>query len=291
MDIKQLEYFICVAEYLSFTKAAEKFYISQTAISQQIKNLEKSLSVQLFIRNNRNVSLTPAGKAFLKKVKIIINEMNEAIHETAKIALGYNGSLNIGFTRGHNPHIVYSLTKKFINQYPDIDITIIDDNMGNLYEQLKNKTLDLIFSVDFNLNDIKEFESLTINTEQICAVMNCTHPLAHSKKLNRSDLKNEKFVFLERSEAPTGYDKMISNCIRDGFSPNLVKHCNSLESLSLLIRLGIGISLFPKFHLSAFTDDLVFIPLEGEEEEIKHVLIWNTLNSNPAMELFLKSIK
>ena len=113
MDIKQLEYFICAAELLNFTKAAEKFYISQTAISQQIKSLEESLNVQLFVRSNRKVMLTPAGKVFFEKAKIVVNEINDAVDAAGKANSGYNGTLKIGFTRGHNPYIMSSCKSDF----------------------------------------------------------------------------------------------------------------------------------------------------------------------------------
>ncbi|MEN8076029.1 LysR family transcriptional regulator [Clostridioides difficile] len=291
MDIKQLEYFICVAELLNFTKAAEKLYISQTAISQQIKSLEDSLNVKLFIRNNRKVSLTPAGEAFYKKSKLIVNDVNEAINEAVKTASGYNGSLKIGFTSGHSTFIIYNLVKRFLMKYPDIDITILDDNFGNLYEDLNNKNLDLVFSVDFNLKEIKNFRFLHLNSDYLYVIMNKDHPLSQRKSLCRSDLKNEKFVFMNRKEVPLGYDKFVSNCINAGFSPNIVKHCNSLESLSLLIKLGIGITILPKFHIDDFEDDLIFIPLRNEEFKIDNVLIWNEFNSNPTVNLFLKHLE
>lgn len=291
MDTKQLEYFIAAAELLNFTKAAQKFFISQTAISQQIKSLEDSLNVKLFIRNNRSVSLTPAGSTFFKRAKEIINDLNNAVDETVKRSLGYNGSLKIGFTRGHNSYILYKLTQNFINIHSDVDISIIDDNLGTLYDKLNNNDLDLIFGIDFNLKESKDFQSIPIYSEPVYAIMNTNHPLANSEKLHRSDLKDEKFVFLRRDEAPAGYDTMISKCIKCGFSPNIVKHCNSLESLSLLVKLGIGVTFFPKFQFSDLTDSLKFIPLDDDTELINHVLIWNNSNANPAINLFLKTIE
>ena len=291
MDIKQLEYFICVAELLNFTKAAEKFYISQTAISQQIKSLENSLNVKLFIRNNRKVCLTPAGESFYKKSKLIVNDLNEAISEAVKTASGYNASLKIGFTSGHSTSIIYNLIKSFLIKYPDIDITILDNNFSNLYEDLNNKNLDLVFSVNFDLKNIKNFKFLHINSDYPYVIMNKEHPLANHKTICRSDLKNEKFVFIDRKESSLGYDKFISNCINAGFSPNIVKHCNSLESLSLLIKLGIGITILPKFHINDFEDDLIFIPLANEVFKIDNVLIWNESNSNPTVDLFLKHLE
>lgn len=290
MDTRQLEYFIAVAELLNFTKVAEKFYISQTAISLQIKSLEESLNAQLFIRNNRNVNLTPAGQAFYKEAKLILNKINEAINTTAKIASGHDGILKIGFIRGHNTHIIYDLLEKFRLQFPNVDISIMDANIGILCEHLENNSLDLIFSIDFNLEEHNNFKWISLANEPIYAVMCNNNPLSKKLKLKRSDLKNEDILFVDRSEAPSGFDGMITNCIQSGFSPKIVKQCNSLESLLLMVKLGIGITIFPKFISSNSTDNLVFIPLEGINEYVKYVLLWNINNSNPAINLFLDCI-
>ena len=121
--------------------------------------------------------------------------------------------------------------------------------------------------------------------------MNNSHPLAKHKILNRSDLKKEKFVFMHRKEVPLGYDTFVSNCLEFGFSPNIVKHCNSLESLSLLIKLGVGITILPKFHIHDFENDLTFIPLKDEIFKIDNVLIWNENNTNPTVNLFLNHLE
>lgn len=290
MDFKQLKYFICIAEVLNFTKAAEKFYISQTAMSQQIKSLEDSLNIKLFTRNNRKVSLTPAGEVFYKKCKLIVRDIDNAVNEAVKTASGYTGSLKIGFTSGHSTPLIYELIKNFIKKYPNIDINILDSNLSNLYEGLNNKDLDLVFSINFNLSDSNNLKFLSLNSEYLYVIMNKTHPLAKNTLLSWSDLKNEKFIFMNRKEISLGYDKFISNCIKYGFSPNIIKHCNSLESLSLLIKLGFGISILPKFNIYNIEDDLIFIPLENEQFEINNVLIWNDSNLNPTADLFLKEL-
>lgn len=89
MNTKQLEYFISVAENLSFTKTAEKFYISQTAVTQQIKALEEQINVTLFTRSKRHVELTPAGKVFLSEARTIIKNINDAIAKTQQFAHGF----------------------------------------------------------------------------------------------------------------------------------------------------------------------------------------------------------
>lgn len=117
--------------------------------------------------------------------------------------------------------------------------------------------------------------------------MNKDHPLAKCKSLDMADLKKEKFVFIDRKEVPLGYDKFVNNCVKSGFSPNIIKHCSSFESLSLLIKLGIGITILPKFNVSGLGDNLVFVPLK-DEITVNNVLIWNENNLNATVNLFLK---
>lgn len=290
MDTRQLEYFLSVAELLNFTKAAEKFYISQTAISQQIKSLEESLGVQLLIRNSRKVVLTPAGETFYKEAKFIVQQMDTAIKNTIKTASGYKGKLRIGFIRGNNIPSLHSLLCKFHSQFPEIDITFTDDNIENLCEQLSNKSLDLIFSIDFNLEEYEKFSWRLLDKEPIYAIMNINHALARKIKLKRSDLKNEHFVFLNRSVSHYGFDKMISCFVKSGYSPKIVKHCSSIETILLMVELGIGITLLPKSTSIPENYNLIHIPLEGSDEYVNSVLVWHDDNINPTIDLFLKSI-
>ena len=100
MNIQQLRYFLVLADTLSFTKTAEKYYISQTAVSNQIKALEEKLGVQLFQRDNRKVILTPAGKVFVKEAKSIITRIEEAVQHTKDAAEGFVGEIHVGYQRG-----------------------------------------------------------------------------------------------------------------------------------------------------------------------------------------------
>ena len=109
MNTKQLEYFISVAESLSFTKTAEKFYISQTAVTQQIKALEEQIQVILFTRSKRHVELTPAGKVFLSEARTIVKNINDAIIKTQQFANGFFGTLNIGVLIGYEKNKILSI--------------------------------------------------------------------------------------------------------------------------------------------------------------------------------------
>ena len=102
MNIQQLRYFLVLADTLSFTKTAEKYYISQTAVSNQIKALEEKLGVQLFQRDNRKVLLTPAGKVFVKEAKSIITRIEEAVQHTKDEDQGFGGEIPVGIIKSYH---------------------------------------------------------------------------------------------------------------------------------------------------------------------------------------------
>lgn len=291
MDTKQLEYFVAVAELLNFTKAAEKFFISQTAMSLQIKSLEQSLNCQLFYRNNRKVSLTSSGLVFYKEAKLILSQVDKAKKSVYKINSGYSGILKIGYINEHNTPSMYKLVSDFHAKYPSIDLTIIDDTIENLSSMLANNSLDLIFSIDFDLKEYSKFSSLILESQKIYAIVYKNHKFANKKSIKRFSLKDENLISLDRNIAPYGFDKMIGECIKCGFSPKIVKQCSSIETLLLNVSLNLGISIFPKFTQSTFDDRLIYIPLEGENEFINSIVVWNDTNTSQSLELFINTIQ
>ncbi|MDS0524199.1 LysR substrate-binding domain-containing protein [Clostridium sp. SHJSY1] len=287
MDTRQLEYFVAVADCLNFTKAAQQFYISQTAISQQIKSLEENLKVKLFKRNNRSVELTSAGNIFYKDAKFIIAKTNEAINKVQLTTSGYSGFLNIGIIPGHEQSYLPKLLRNFRRQYPLIDICIKEDNIENLNKQLQEGLLDVTFNVDFSLDKYKNIRWKSLTKHPLYAVLYKNHPLSKEKKLTRNFLRNENFIFIKRSAAPYGFDRMISNCIDCGFSPKIAHKTDSIDTMFLMIKAEMGITIFPKYFEN---DDLVFIKMDGENEYIESVLAWNSTNANPVLSTFLDNV-
>lgn len=116
MNLQQLEYFLALAKLLNFTRVAEKYYISQTAVTQQIKSLEEQLGVKLFNRTKRYVELTLAGSIFVKEAQAIIDRTNEAIAKTQAAEIGFCGAIDVGFIKGYEystfPKTVQNFRKK-----------------------------------------------------------------------------------------------------------------------------------------------------------------------------------
>lgn len=294
MNTKQLEYFISVAETLSFTKTAEKFYISQTAITQQIKSLEEQIQVTLFIRNKRRVELTPAGKVFLCEAKTIVKNINDAIMKTQQFANGFFGTLNIGVLIGYEKNKLQQYLKVFSKTYPNISMDICTNEMTDLLSSVKDNLMDLVFVINPENQPLNDFEYKPVEKYSLVALLPLGHPLYNEDFIHLCDLQHEKFIFVKESGDEYGQKSMIQNRYREaGFIPNIVQRSNDLNTIQSMVASDMGVCVLPSFCISdtMVENNIAVVPIyEEEEKRIEVVAAWNKNNTNPALKKFISII-
>ena len=146
MLFRQMKYFTTVVECNSFTEAAERCYISQSAISQQIRALEKELGVELIHRENRKFTLTPAGEYFYGQSKGILEEVEDIRRETIRIGQDAELQLRIGYLRCYSGQELHEAVAEFSRLYPETAISIVNGTHEELYDLLRFGGVDLILS-------------------------------------------------------------------------------------------------------------------------------------------------
>jgi len=297
MQIRQLEYFVAVCEELNFTKAAQQFYISQTAVSLQIKALEEELGVLLLTRTNRKVSLTSAGKTFLEDARAIIRRAHDAA-ERAKIAnTGISGQLNIGYVKGFEKNLLPDVLAEYHAQYPNISFSLVRDNVAELYNGIFNEQLDLIFNILYSFDDMadmKEMEYILIKEYPLLALMPVSHPLSHRASIRREELKGYPFIDIKKNDNKYGEVKTIANSFAQaGFIPDVRYVSDDIETSILAVAAGLGYALLPSYITDniAIREKVTAIPIEGEERQIPIIAAWNRQNDNTAIYPFLTIIK
>ena len=296
MNRNQLKYFVAAAESRSFTKAAEQFYISQTAITQQIRTLEETLDCQLFDRTTRPVSLTPAGRAFLVEAKAIIERMDRAQEKVSEASKGMTGSLRIGYVRGYERSSLSATMCKFHNHHSNILMTFYRGYTDVLAAGLINDEYDIIFTWD-STNLAQESAICLAPYEQVrlMAVLYTSHPFAQRNKLVRSDLKSESLIFASQSTEKDSFgDSFFLNLYKDaGYRPNIIARCPDAESALMMVAAEEGVSILPEYCVSKLynAENLVFVPLEGEKESQEIVVAWRRDSTNPALALMLESLQ
>jgi DNA-binding transcriptional LysR family regulator len=287
MDIRQLKYFISVAECLNFTKAARMNFISQTAISQQIRALEQQLGTRLFHRNNRSVQLTSAGQVFYQEAKFIVTKMEEAINKTIQKDYNNKRSLTFGFEIPIVTNLIPKVIQNFYITYPDIIMSIHQNSIPNIRKNLENGKIDVALLPSHGLESISGLTWKIVIKDFFCAVLYFDHPLANLPKISLTDLVNQPFVTIDREQAPDTHEALDRNFEKFGFTPNFVGFGPYLETVLLLVKSKMGITLLPKHMIRYADSDLKFIDLE-ESISIDYVVAWMKDNSNPSIPLFLK---
>ncbi|SIT02935.1 LysR family transcriptional regulator [Alicyclobacillus vulcanalis] len=294
LDLRQLRYFIKVAERLNFTEAANELFVAQSAVSQQIAELEKKIGVPLFIRNKRFVRLTSAGQRLYQDVVPLMHRMEEAIHTARLVHEGLVGALRIGFLAPHVRAFLPDLIKEFKRQYPDIDLTLNHYHHGMLLQYIDAGELDLAITTPFGLHRVEGIVQEVIRTEPFAVVLHRNHPLASRDRLQISDLRHEPFIIHNRQDSPAGFfDYTIQLCSRHGFVPNIVSQPRFVDTVLVLVEAELGIAILPQsleHHYSA--PDLRFIPIaDAENDVLQLVMVWKENHNNPSLPLWVNTCR
>jgi len=267
MNTKQLEYFVSLAETLSFTKTAQKFYISQTAVTNQIKALENNLSTKLFDRTNHYVQLTPAGNVFLSQAKTILQKIEEATEKVHLATVGFVGLLRIGFVKGYEKTSFSKLIFHLHHQYPNISTSFFRGSEKELYDKLSNSELDIVFNTCNEKEIPASLDAHLIKRYSLKVVVHPTHPLATRKSASLGDLTGE--TIFKYTEFP------------------------DIESILLMVSANMGIAMLPSFSVRYLNQSqhLMMIPLNDESAYADIAAVWSSESHNPALSTLIQIIK
>ena len=293
MNLNQLRYFVSVAENGSFTKAAVQHYISQTAITQQIHTLEETIGVKLLDRNSRPVSLTPAGKVFLKEAREVLGKMDAALLRTREASTGLEGELRLGYTKGYEHSDLPKYLRSFHQEYPNVLISCYRCDTDMLASGLMNGDYDVIFTWDStNLRQEESLQLQVVERVPLRVALYANHPLARRSELSRRDLKQENILFM----SPSGTGESFGDAFyirlyqQAGYQPNILLRSNDMESILMMVAAEEGISIVPEYShpWDVGTENVVFVPLSGEDETEEILIAWRKNDDHPALRHFIQ---
>jgi len=290
MDTKSLKYFLAVAEHRNFTKASEQLYITQSALSHHIAELESELSTKLFIRTTRSVNLSPSGEILYRSARDLISRFDQLATEIHKVDSGASGELVIGHLFSPFKDFLPEFTRYFQTEYPDVEIRFVRKNMGPLFETFSRGEIDVLFTMSFDIKEMQGVEWKPLFPDGMSLVVRFDHPLANVKTIDYAMLRDEPFITLEEVETPRFYPLLIQVCAARGFVPNIVSTPTTVEGVLMAVKAGFGIAIMPTSIGSYFVHDLQFIEMEGEDIKFSDAVAWRKGNDNPAVPLFLSAL-
>ena len=246
LELRQLRYFVEVAEREHISEAAEHLHVAQSAISRQIANLEDELGTVLFERVGRNVKLTPIGKIFLEHSITALKAIDFAVKQVEEYLDPAKGTIKIGFPTSLASYVLPTVISAFKKEYPDVHFQLRQGSYRYLIDAVKNRELNLAFLGPVPQKD-ESINSTILFSEKIHALLPANHPLAKQDKINLTDLRKEEFVLF-----PEGFilhKVVIDACKSAGFVPSTASKGEDMDALKGLVAAGIGITLLPESSL------------------------------------------
>ncbi|MEN4825631.1 transcriptional regulator CynR [Pseudomonas sp. P39-UII1] len=268
MLARHIQYFLAVAEHLSFTKAAAALHVSQPALSQQVRQLEESLGAQLFDRSGRTTRLTDAGDVYLLYARRAHQELREAknaIHDVSDLS---RGSLRIAVTPTFTTYLVGPLIEAFHSRHPKITVNLKEISQERIEELLLAGELDV--GIAFDEINTPDIEAIPLLNETLALVVNRKHRLAEERAITSKGLSVESLVLLSTEFATR--DQIDRYCRKHAIRPQVQMEVNALGAVIEIVRRTHLSTLLPA-RIALAHDDLVAITLEPERLQRTAVLL------------------
>lgn len=248
MEIRQLRYLIKVAETRSFSEASRLCFLSQSAISQQIKLLEGELDTQLFLRSTHVVSLTEAGEELLPLARQALKSFETCQEHINGIRGLIAGNLNIGLTAATEPYARYAVIE-MLKRYPKLHINMHTKPSHELHKMLVNHELDIAFTMN-TANENEGIESTPINSYSVCAIMSKTHPLANRDVLSIKDIIGQSLILPENN---SGSIRTLKQYIapEDLENMNIRAHVDNVSAILNILQDTNMVSLLAPYAVAA----------------------------------------
>jgi len=242
VDLRQLEMAISVADNASFTRASQKLYVAQSAISRKIKLLEEELGEPIFKRVNKKIYITPAGETLLRYARRIFQDMRNAKLEISEIAHLERGQLRVGAGMLACTYILPPVLERFKALHPRIDLEVITAPTDTLLSKLSDNLIELgVFTLPIKHNDL---QVVPLITEEMVVVTSPKHPvLSKESKINAEDLQNYPLILFPKGARTRD---VLDAFFRDvGIEPRIVMEAENVALIKPLVKIDLGISIIP----------------------------------------------
>lgn len=285
MELRQLAYFVAVAEERNFTRAAQRIPIAQPAISQQIRRLEAELGERLFLRGRSGITLTPAGQALLPHARTTLQAAEGGRQAVAALSGLLTGSLTVGLVHPLPDRRFPRLLGAFRRTHPRIQLTLVEDQTDALLAALAAGELGAaLIGLGRYDRPPPDLESRLVAREPLVVAVHPTHPLAGRGQLRLRALREEPMVTLTRASKLRS--TLETACQAAGFAPRIVAETSDLGVMVELAAEQVGVAVLPQSGLEGH-DELVRLRLTHPTLDRRILLVWRPAASPPAGRAFL----
>lgn len=290
MELRQLRYFLAVAEHAHFGQAADALHMAQPALSRAIRQFEAELGAELFARSTRSVALTAAGAALLPEARSILTRAERLGTLVRQTAEGYVGTVRIGCTGSASYGYLPGLIRELCVTLPGLEFEVEtemltpDQERALLEGRLDVGIIRLPVASD-------ELEWRVVLREPLVAALPVTHPLAGREQLSVGDLRDEPFINYRSTSGSAMGAAVVRICQEAGFTPRSVREVTETGTLLALVAAGLGVAVVPAGAAAMSLDGLCFRELADVTQTVDLALAWRRDEQPPAVRRLLDAVE
>lgn len=263
MQVHQLRYFVAAAAEMGISRAAEKLRVSQPALSRQIGLLEEELGVRLFLRSRQRISLTPAGRFFLRKARRILGEMDTAAEQVAAKFGSETPPVRLGFIGPFLDDLIAPAARDFARLHPRTKVSLLDLTPQEQVERLMSGELDIAILGNVSPRDQRRLRAEELMSIPMAAVLPSGHRRAEARSIDLADLSKEDWVSLTDEKFPGRRAFLQETCGQAGFRPKLIRDAETIPLMLADIANGEGVGIAPLHASKIPHEGCVFIPISS----------------------------
>ena len=282
LELRHLNYFLAVANELHFRKAAEKLFISQPGLSRQIRQMEDILETQLFERNKKKVSLTPAGHYLKKEVEFVFNHLENVERQLKLVGDGNSGELRIGFLGSAMQRIIPDLLLKIKENYPRVKTSLEELSNFAQVDGVLNDQLDMGFVRVSRVPNTLNMK--TVFKDTFSLVLPERYPMLTREFEGMHQFINDEFILFSQTYSPLYYDTIMSICQDAGFAPKVSHKSVHAHTIFKLVENHMGIAIVPTALQNGFQMRVKFIELKNIPQRAELSVIWKKEHKNPVLK-------
>lgn len=293
IDLRQLRYFIAVAEEMHFGRAAARLHMTQPPLSQAIQALEAMLGTPLFARTQRSVALTPAGEAMLPEARRILQQAAALPDIALRAAAGETGTLSLAFVSIADYSVLPPALRDFRERYPQVHIDLREATSDVQLDDLLQGRIDAGMLIPPLLDKAKaQLDYLPLLSETLMLAAPTGMKALRSKTaVSLTALEDAPLIIFPRRIAPAFHDAILA-CFRDaGLTPRTGQEAIQMQTIVGLVSAGMGIALVPQSVSNLKRPGVEYRAIAGKTPLVETGLAWRRDNQSPALHAFLNSLR
>ena len=289
MEIRQLRYFVVLAEELHFRKAALRLSISQPPLSTAVKQMEAELGTQLFERNTKTVALTAAGRALYPEALRTLAQCELACAVTRRTGSGGLGQLRLGYTGGMLLRGLAQVMQSYEAQQPGVDVSLREMGSAAQTDAIEHRRLAGGFLHASVLPPVLDY--ITVRCEPFVCCVPSDHSAAKRKTLSLRLLADEPWILFARDTSPSYFDSVLALTTEAGFSPHIQHEVTHWISAVMLVAQGGGVAVVPQAFAKSGILGVQYVSIREKASESLAHFAWRRDDEDPALARFIRHVR